>query len=42
MKKKKLKNKKVYFIAEIGINHNGSLQNALLLVKKQKWQKLIM
>ena len=39
MTKKKLKNKKIYFIAEAGINHNGSLKNALLLVKKAKVAK---
>jgi N,N'-diacetyllegionaminate synthase len=29
-------NKKTYIIAEIGINHNGSLKNALRLIKKAK------
>ena len=39
MMRKKLKNKKIYFIAEAGINHNGSLKNALLLVKEAKVAK---
>ena len=31
-----INNTKVYFIAEIGINHNGNVKNALKLIEEAK------
>ena len=36
-----MKNQKAFIIAEIGVNHNGSLKLAKKSVKKQKKQVLI-
>ena len=43
MKKKFfINNPKVYFIAEIGINHNGNVKNALKLIEEAKKHVIVL